>query len=138
MTKMIRTYTQMASFPTFEERFEYLKLGGSVGRATFGFDRHINQRFYTSWEWKHARQAVIVRDLGCDLGVVGYEICADLLIHHINPMALDDILNGEAWLIDPEYLITTTQGTHNAIHYGTDLHFPAVVVERKPGDTKLW
>lgn len=123
---------------TFEERFEYLKLGGSVGRSTFGFDRHLNQRFYKSWGWKRARDEVIVRDLGCDLGIEGYEIHADLLIHHVNPMSVDDIIHGEEWLIDPEYLITTTHGTHNAIHYGTDLQFPKVVVERSPGDTRLW
>lgn len=138
MTRMIRAYSELRTLHTFEERFEYLKLGGAVGRSTFGFDRHINQTFYKSWAWKRARDAVIVRDLGCDLGVEGYEIFADMLIHHVNPMNVDDILHGEEWLIDPEYLITTTQGTHNAIHFGTDLQFPKVVVDRLPGDTKLW
>lgn len=135
---MLRKYSDLQGLQTFEERFEYLKLGGTVGRSTFGFDRYLNQRFYKSFEWKRARDIVIVRDNGCDLGVIDHEIYADMLIHHINPMSVDDIIHGEEWLIDPEYLITTTQGTHNAIHYGTDLHFPAVVVERKPGDTKLW
>jgi len=138
MTSTTRSYSELRTLETFEERFEYLKLGGSVGRSTFGFDRYLNQKFYKSWAWKRARDIVIVRDLGCDLGIEGYEIHADMLIHHINPMSVDDILHGEDWLIDPEYLITTTQGTHNAIHYGTDLQFPKVVVERLPGDTRLW
>lgn len=137
MTK-IRTYSELKSFSTFDERFEYLKLDGSVGHSTFGFDRWINQRFYTSWEWKRAREAVIVRDNGCDLGINGHEIYADILVHHINPMTVDDIRNGEDWMINPEYLITTTKRTHNAIHYGNNLQMPKVVTERKMGDTKLW
>lgn len=137
MTK-IRTYSELKSFSTFDERFEYLKLDGSVGHSTFGFDRWINQRFYTSWEWKKAREAVIVRDNGCDLGINGHEIYADILVHHINPMTVDDIRNGEDWMINPEYLITTTKRTHNAIHYGNNLQMPKVVTERKMGDTKLW
>lgn len=138
VSRSIRTYSELRTLSTFEERFEYLKLGGSVGHSTFGFDRHINQTFYKSWAWKHARDAVIVRDNGCDLGIEGHEIYADMLIHHVNPIVVDDILHGEEWLIDPEYLITTTQATHNAIHFGSDLQFPKVVVERKPGDTRLW
>lgn len=137
MTK-IRTYSELKSFSTFDERFEYLKLDGSVGHSTFGFDRWINQRFYTSWEWKRAREAVIVRDNGCDLGINGHEIHADILVHHINPMTVDDIRNGEDWMINPEYLITTSKRTHNAIHYGNNLQMPKVVTERKMGDTKLW
>jgi hypothetical protein len=137
MTK-IRTYSELKNLETFDERFQYLKLNGSVGNATFGFDRWVNQRFYKSWEWKHARNAVIVRDNGCDLGVSGYEIHAEILIHHVNPVTVDDIYNGESWMIDPEYLITTTKRTHNAIHYGGNLQVPEVVTVRKPGDTKLW
>lgn len=137
MTK-IRTYSELEQLHTFEERFEYLKLGGSVGSATFGFDRYINQTFYRSFEWKRARRLVILRDNGCDLGIMNRPIHVGILIHHINPMVVDDIVNGEEWLIDPEYLITTTQGTHNAIHFGTDLQLPKVVTERLPGDTKLW
>lgn len=137
MTK-IRTYSELKSFSTFDERFEYLKLDGSVGHSTFGFDRWINQRFYTSWEWKKAREAVIVRDNGCDLGINGHEIHADILVHHINPMTVDDIRNGEDWMINPEYLITTSKRTHNAIHYGNNLQMPKIVTERKMGDTKLW
>jgi hypothetical protein len=137
MTK-IRTYHELQKYQTFEDRFEYLKLGGGIGQATFGHDRYINQQFYRSFEWKRARDLVIHRDNGCDLGVIGYEIHTDILIHHINPMTVDDIVNGEEWIIDPEYLITTTLGTHNAIHYGTDIQVPKVVLERTPGDTKLW
>lgn len=137
MTK-IRTYSELKNLSTFEERFEYLKLDGSVGHSTFGFDRYINQTFYKSFEWKRARNSVIVRDMGCDLGIIGREIHTDILIHHINPMVINDVVNGEEWITDPEYLIVTTQRTHNAIHYGNDLQLPKVVTTRKPGDTKLW
>lgn len=137
MTK-IRTYSELKSLQTFDERFEYLKLEGSVGRATFGFDRHINQTFYTSSLWKRARDQVILRDNGCDLGISGYEIHVGLLIHHMNPINVDDILSGEEWLIDPDFLITTNQRTHNAIHYGIDMQMPPVVVQRTPGDTTPW
>lgn len=125
-------------FETFEERFNYLKLGGGVGYATFGFDRHINQRFYMSREWQDARYFVINRDNGCDLGIPGYEIHISPLIHHMNPMNVEDILHHEEWIIDPEFLITTTHNTHNAIHYGVDRLIPKTVTERKPHDTKLW
>ena len=134
-----RTYSELRRLDSFEDRFEYLQLGGSVGTSTFGFDRHLNQSFYQSHEWKTVRQHVIVRDNGCDLGVEGYDIHAEILIHHINPMVPDDIIHGEPWIIDPEFLITTTKQTHNAIHYGDkNLLIPKVVVERLPGDTKLW
>ena len=96
----------------------------------FGFDRHVNQTFYTSYEWKNVRDRVIVRDNGCDLGVNGYEIHAELLVHHINPMGIDDILHAEEWIIDPEYLITTCHQTHNAIHYSNELLLPRVVPEK--------
>lgn len=135
---MIRTYLELETLETFEERFEYLKLGGGVGRSTFGFDRYLNQRFYTSREWEHVRQYVLFRDEGCDLGVPGYEIHTGPLIHHINPMSPDDIVNGEEWILDPNYLITTTHQTHNAIHYGSKSLLPKVAIERAPNDTKLW
>lgn len=137
---MIRSYSGLSHFDTFESRFSYLRLGSNVGRATFGFDRWINQKFYQSREWKQARDFVIVRDNGCDLGVIGREIAFQSgLIHHMNPMTPDDIVHGEDWIVDPEYLILCTQTTHNAIHYGTDgPEMPPVVTERKPGDTKLW
>lgn len=135
---MIRSYSELRRFQTFEERFQYLKLSAEVGRSTFGFDRHINQRFYTSSEWRSVRSHVIVRDEGCDLGIPGYEINGALLVHHVNPMSLDDILHGEEWVLNPDYLITTTHDTHNAIHYGDASLLPKVVTQRSPQDTKLW
>lgn len=135
---MIRSYSELRRYNTWDDRFAYLLLGGQVGYATFGFDRHINQKFYSSYEWKRVRDDVIVRDNGCDLGIFGHEIHSGILIHHINPMDLDDILHGEEWILNPEYLVTTTHNTHNAIHYGVEKLHPKVVVERNPGDTKLW
>jgi hypothetical protein len=134
----IRTYSELSYFETFEERFEYLKLGGVVGESTFGFDRWVNQHFYTSREWKSSRDYVITRDYGCDLGISGYEIHHGLLVHHMNPVSLDDIVHGEEWILDPEFLVTTSHRTHNAIHYGNSNNLPRVVTERKIGDTTLW
>lgn len=133
-----RCYSEVSRLPTFEERFQYLKLDGSVGRSTFGFDRYLNQGFYRSREWKQARDGVIVRDNGCDLGIPGYDIHMDLLVHHMNPMLPDDVIHGEEWILDPEYLICTTKETHNAIHYGNPTPYPKVTVARRPGDTTLW
>lgn len=137
MTK-IRSYSELSRLTEFEERFEYLKLGGGVGQATFGFDRYINQRFYTAREWQDVRQFVIFRDNGCDLGVEGYEIHVRPLVHHMNPVAAKDILHKEDWILDPEFLITTTHNTHNAIHYGVNSLIPNVVTTRSPKDTNLW
>jgi hypothetical protein len=134
---MIRSYSELVQHTTFEDRLEYLKLGGGVGRATFGFDRYINQQFYASREWEDARRHVIIRDEGCDLGVIGYEIHIGSLIHHMNPMNINDILHRESWILDPEFLILTTNTTHNNIHFGSKI-FPKVVTERTPSDTKLW
>lgn len=128
----------MSRFETFDDRFEYLKLGGQVGASTFGFDRYLNQQFYASTQWKQVRNFVITRDLGCDLGVPGYEIFSELLVHHMDPMTNDALLHGEAWILDPEFLITTTHNTHNAIHYGDRSLLPKPVLERARGDTKLW
>ncbi len=133
-----RSYLELADLNTFDERFEYLKLGGGVGKSTFGFDRYINQQFYMSREWQDIRHHVILRDEGCDLGIVGYEIHLGPLIHHMNPMNTNDILHREDWILDPDFLITTAHNTHNAIHYGTDKLLPKVVTERTPKDTKLW
>ncbi len=133
----IRTYSQLILADTFVDRFDYLKLDGHVGHETFGFDRHLNQQFYASPQWKQLRSYVISRDNGCDLGFPGYEIAHGLLIHHINPMTPHDIVAGEEWILDPEYLITTTKQTHNAIHFGADIH-PVGVQDRTSGDTKLW
>ena len=135
---MIRRYSELRHIPTFEERFDYLKLNGSVGRETFGFDRYINQRFYTSKEWRDIRHHVIARDLGLDLGAEGYEINSRILIHHMNPIVVDDILHKNDDILDPEFLITTCHNTHNAIHYGDSSLLPKSLVERSRGDTKLW
>jgi hypothetical protein len=135
---MIRTYSQLNRFETLKERFEYLKLHGRVGQTTFGFDRYMNQQFYTSREWRQVRQKVIVRDNGCDLGIDGYEIHNGLYIHHMNPMTVEDISSGDPTILDPEYLITVTHKTHNAVHYGDASLLARNVVQRKAGDTKLW
>lgn len=137
MTKL-RTYSELRRLGSFEERFEYLKLSGGVGRATFAFDRYLNQQFYTSHQWHSVRRHVILRDEACDLGVSGYEIPVSPLIHHINPMVPDDIIHMEEWILDPEYLITTTHTTHNNIHFGGVSVGPRVVTERTPDDTRLW
>lgn len=133
-----KRYSELIRFPTFEERYEYLRLYGTVGYDTFGFDRYINQGFYTSKEWKSARQEVLIRDNGCDLGVPGYEISGSALVHHLNPMVASDISHGDDWIIDPEFLITTTQLTHNAIHYGDASLLKKPFIPRSPGDTRLW
>lgn len=135
---MIKKYSDLKNIETFEERFDYLKLMGHVGESTFGFDRYINQQFYLSKEWKDIRNEVIVRDNGCDLGVLGYEINGGVLIHHINPMTPDDIIHGEDWILNPEFLITTTIETHNAIHYGGFSNIRKPYEPRRKGDTKLW
>lgn len=133
-----KTYSELRRFDTFDDRLEYLRLGGGVGRSTFGFDRYVNQRFYRSREWQDIRSHVIVRDEGCDLGILGYEIHAEILIHHMNPIGVADILHNEDWILDPEFLVTTTHKTHNAIHYASPSPYPKTVIERTPRDTKLW
>lgn len=135
---MVRTYSDLIKSSSFIERFRYLALPGSVGASTFGFDRHINQRFYTSRQWKQIRQHVIARDEGCDLGIEGYEIHDRILIHHMNPIDSSDIIHGDESILDPEFLICTTHRTHNAIHFGDERQLPKLLVERRPGDTKLW
>jgi len=135
---MIRTYSDLRRLNSFEERWRYLALRGEVAKATFGFDRWINQKFYTSQEWRHIRHHVIVRDNGCDLGADGYEIHARLVIHHLNPMTVSDLTQGNDDVLDPEFLITTTHATHNAIHYGDESLLPRIFTPRRPGDTKLW
>ena len=125
---------------TFEERYNYLRLSGDVGRDTFGFDRYINQRLYhSSLEWKRARELVIIRDNACDLGMADHPITTErIIIHHMNPITLEDIENGSGTLFNPEYLITTIQRTHNAIHYGDQSLLRTGPIERKPGDTCPW
>lgn len=138
LSNRVRSYSEMIQRSTFLERYEYLRLRSSVGEVTFGFDRWINQQFYRSVEWKQARDKVIVRDLGADLGITGYEIFDRIIIHHMNPIRLEDLDAGDPDIFDPEYLITTTHNTHNAIHYGDSSLLPKPFVERHPGDTKLW
>lgn len=135
---MIRTYSELSKLQTFEERYQYLRLDGVVGESTFGFDRYLNQIFYRSQRWKSARDFVIIRDGGCDLGIPGYEIHGRVLIHHMNPITVDDIMNESDYLIDPEFLITTIHNTHNAIHYGDERLLVTAQVERSKYDTCPW
>jgi hypothetical protein len=135
---MSRTYSELRSIQTFEDRYRYLALRGIVGESTFGFDRWVNQAFYTSKEWREVRHEVIARDNGCDMGVPGYEIHKGLYIHHLNPMTLQQIESGDPCILDPENLITVSHNTHNAIHYGDERMLPKPPVVRRPGDTKLW
>lgn len=136
--RTIRSYSELKKLDTMLARFAYLKLGGFVGDNTFGFDRWINQLFYTSSQWRKIRREVIIRDGGCDLGIDGYQIHSGLYIHHMNPMSKEQILDHDPRILDPEYLITVTHSTHNAIHYGDEKLLPREMVERLPGDTKLW
>lgn len=138
MTTKVRTYSELSELETFEERFEYLSLKSEVGRSTFGFDRWINQQFYTSREWRQLRQKIIFRDDSCDLGVIGYEIHSRLIVHHMNPIEQGDIVFGTRRALDPEYLICTTHDTHNAIHFGDASLLAKPFEPRRPGDTKLW
>lgn len=135
---MIRTYSELRRLETLDERFEYLSLRGSVGDTTFGFDRWMNQEFYRSKEWRDLRYFVINRDNGCDLGVEGFEIHERPAIHHMNPMTTQDIVDSNPANLDPEFLVMTSQLTHNAIHYGDKKLLRRGPVERTPGDTRLW
>ena len=135
---IIRCYSDLIKLPTFEERFNYLKLDGRVGEETFGFDRYLNQMFYRSEEWKRIRDIVIVRDCGCDLGMVDREIHGRMLIHHMNPISKDDILKRTDILLNPEYLITTVKNTHDAIHYGDINLVVQAPIERTKYDTCPW
>lgn len=133
-----KCYGDLVKLKTFEERFEYLKLNGTVGIQTFGYDRYLNQRFYRSPEWKRIRDQVIVRDNGCDLGVEGHTIFGRLLIHHMNPVTIDDIVSRSRVLLDPDYLICVSELTHNAIHYSDESLLPSAPIERLPNDTCPW
>lgn len=138
MKMILRTYKDLRRLDTIQDRFEYLKLGGQVGESTFGFDRYLNQAFYRSREWQEARRTVILRDGGCDLGIEGYEIGKGLVVHHMNPITIDDILSRRDEIFDPEFLICVSDRTHKAIHYGDAELLPKDPVERKPGDTCPW
>lgn len=134
----IRCYSELIRLPTFEERFRYLRLNGAVGQETFGFDRYLNQAFYRSAKWRHIRDQVIIRDAGCDLGIEGREIFDHVLIHHMNPIRLEDIRDHSDLLLNPEYLITTIHKTHQAIHYGDEELLIFAPIERKKNDTCPW
>lgn len=134
----IRTYSELITFETFEDRLEYLKLSAGVGIETFGFDRYLNQMFYTSREWRHARNEVIVRDRALDLGIEGRDILESIRVHHMNPIRVEDLEESNDELFNPEFLISTSLLTHNAIHYGRDVTSPPVVIERYKSDTLLW
>lgn len=138
MKMMIKSYRDLRRLKTFEERYDYLRLGGVVGRSTFGFDRYLNQTLYRSPEWKRVRNAVIIRDNGCDLGIPDRAINEQILIHHINPISIEDIENRASCVLDPDNLITTTLVTHNAIHYGDASQLIRLPTERRKGDTTLW
>lgn len=139
MTTKMRTYTELQKLKTFEERFEYLKLNGVVGDRTFGGSRWVNQIFYQQIpEWKEARRKVIVRDLGCELGLADYPIQGRIIVHHMNPISKEDISERSEIVLDPEYLICVSQLTHDAIHYGDADLLPKKYEERKPGDTCPW
>lgn len=134
----VRTYSKLIKIPTFEERYEYLRLGGKVGEETFGFDRYLNQMFYRSKEWRSIRDYVITRDNGCDLAMEGHEVYSRILIHHMNPITADDILQRSEYLLNPEYLISTIKRTHDAIHYGDRSLLIVAPIERTKNDTCPW
>ena len=134
----IRTYSELIAIPTFEERFKYLQLNGNVGAETFGYDRVFNQRFYSSLEWKRLRDEIIFRDNGCDLGILDRRIMGKILIHHMNPIMLEDIQKSSEFLLNPEYLICTSFETHNAIHYGDENLLFKAPIERNQYDTCPW
>lgn len=137
-TMIIRTYSELITIPTFEERYKYLRLGGRVGEETFGFDRYLNQSFYKSNEWRDIRDYVIVRDSGCDLAMLDREIYGRILVHHMNPVSVEDIVNRSEYLLDPEYLICATKITHDAIHYGDSSLLITTPIERSKNDTCPW
>lgn len=134
----IRTYSEIITLKTYEERFDYLKIGGQVGQETFGYDRYLNQILYNTKQWKKFRREIIIRDNACDLACEGYEINYRILVHHINPITVEDIINRNPMIFDPENAITTTHRTHNAIHYGDKNLLVLQPMERTPNDTCPW
>lgn len=135
---MIRCYKDLSRLESFMERYQYLKIHGKVGEETFGLDRYINQSLYKSQRWKNIRSQVIIRDNGCDLGVDGHEIDRYIVVHHMNPITLEDIEEERDVVFDPEYLICCTSRTHQAIHFGDEGLLPKDYIERRPNDTCLW
>ena len=135
---MIKTYSELIAFPTYEERFRYLQLKGAVGKDTFGYDRYLNQILYNSQEWKRFRDKIIIRDNGCDLACEGYDIHGRILVHHINPIRVDDVVKRNPIVFDPENVVCVTHNTHNAIHYGDESLLILAPVERTKNDTCPW
>ena len=135
---ILKTYSELSKLKTFEDRFRYLRLDGIVGEETFGFDRYLNQILYQSKEWKQCRRGIIIRDNGCDLGCEGFEVHGRILIHHINPITVDDIVNRNPKVFDPENLILTSHNTHQAIHYGNEDLLVTAPIERSKNDTSPW
>ena len=135
---MIKTYSELITIPTFEERYEYLRLDGIVGKATFGYDRYLNQILYTSREWRRFRDDIIIRDMGCDLAIPGFEIPVRAIVHHINPITVEDVVNRHPKVFDPENVITVSHNTHEAIHYGDETLLIIAPIERKANDTCPW
>ena len=133
-----RTYSELRQLSTLEDRYEYLRIGGIVGNSTFGFNRYLNQTLYTTKRWRSVRDLVIIRDEGCDMGLNGYPIGGPIVVHHINPMSIEDIQEGREWVFDPEYLICVSDRTHKAIHYGDKSLLPKDFVGRKPNDLFPW
>lgn len=135
---IIRTYSELIQLQTFEERYEYLRLKGAVGKETFGFDRYLNQALYNSGEWEDVREKIIIRDNGCDLGVEGFEIPKFIIVHHMNPITIEDIENRNPIIFDPEFLISTSPNTHRAIHYSDKNLLVTGPIERSRNDTCPW
>ena len=136
--KTIRTYSELKKLESMDDRFEYLRLNGTVGRSTFGYDRYINQTLYNDPRYKSARDVVILRDDGCDLGIKGYKIQEKLTVHHMNPLTLEDIQQMKPEIFDPEYLICSSPNTHQAVHYGDKSLLPKLPIERRKNDTCPW
>lgn len=135
---MIKTYSELIRLSTFEERFRYCKLSGCVGESTFGFDRYLNQTFYTSKEWRAIRSRIIVRDEGCDLGIQDRPIYGFIIVHHLNPITIEDFEDGSELIMDPEFLVCVSHNTHNAITFGNEKNLMAMPKERRKGDTTPW
>ena len=138
MSMRNKSYLELIQIPTFQERYEYLKIDGRIGEETFGFDRHLNQTLYRSSEWKRFRRQIIIRDKGCDVGCEGYELYDKILIHHINPITINDVLNRASCIFDPNNVICTSLNTHNAIHYGDSELLVTEPIERTKNDTCPW
>lgn len=135
---MTRSYKELSRLKTLKQRYDYLRLGAIVGESTFGFTRQVNQAFYHSSDWRDVRDQVILRDDGCDLGVPGYPIRGIIVVHHINPITLDEILGGDPIIVDLDNLICTSRRTHEAIHFSNESLLPKPLVKRRPGDMIPW